>query len=80
MSEQETQDGAAAVQEDLEALRTRAQERDQFLEPLTRPQADFANYPKPTAAGQQERPRRSSAQDLLPVIDNLNAMPRASEQ
>lgn len=83
MSEQETPDGAAAVQEDLEALRTRAQERDQFLDLLKRTQADFENYQKRNRAEREQERRfaqKPLAQDLLPVLDNLERTVAAARQ
>jgi molecular chaperone GrpE len=83
MSEQETPDSAAAVQEDLEALRTRAQERDQFLDLLRRTQADFDNYQKRNRAEREQERRfaqKPLAQDLLPVLDNLERAVAAARQ
>lgn len=76
-------DAATAVLEDLETLRTRAQERDQFLSLLQRTQADFENYQK---RNQRERDQerkymhRALALDLLPVIDNLERASAAAKQ
>jgi molecular chaperone GrpE len=86
MSEPETQstsDGAAAVSEDLEALRTRANERDQFLDLLKRTQADFENYQKRNRTEREQERRfaqRPLAQDLLPVLDNLERAVAAARQ
>ncbi len=67
-------EAASAVLEDLESLRTRAQERDQFLNLLQRTRADFENYQKRNQR-EREQERRyyhgAFAQDLLPVLDNL---------
>src|SRR5438445_11384173 len=72
-----------AVLEDLESLRTRAQERDQFLALLQRTQADFENYQKRNQR-EREQERRywhgSLALDLLPVIDNLERALAAARQ
>lgn len=76
-------DPATVVLEDLERLRARAQERDQFLDQLQRTQADFENY--------QKRSRREWEQErkylhgeltggLLPVIDNLARATAAAAQ
>src|SRR5262249_10074773 len=69
-----TDDGATTVLDDLEMLRVRAQERDQFLPLLQRTQADFENYQKRNQRErEQERRYRNEGlgRDLLPVIDNL---------
>jgi molecular chaperone GrpE len=76
-------DGATAVQEDLELLRTRAQERDQFLDLLKRTQADFENYQKRNRTErEQERKyaQKPLATDLLPVLDNLERAVAAARQ
>ena len=76
-------DAAAVVLEDLESLRTRAQERDQFLTLLKRTQADFENYQK---RNQRERDQdrlylhSQLAHDLLPVLDNLDRATAAAKQ
>jgi molecular chaperone GrpE len=83
MSEQEPPDAGAVVQEDLEALRTRAQERDQFLDLLKRTQADFENYQKRNRTEREQERRfaqKPLAQDLLPVIDNLERAVAAARQ
>jgi molecular chaperone GrpE len=67
-------DGAGAVLEDLEELRAKASQRDEYLELLRRTQADFENYRK-RVQRDSENERRYAAvsliRDLLPVIDNL---------
>jgi molecular chaperone GrpE len=76
-------DEATAVLEDLESLRARSQERDQFLDLLRRTQADFENYQKRNQR-EREQERRymlfAFAQDLLPVIDNLERAAAAAQQ
>jgi molecular chaperone GrpE len=76
-------EGATAVLGDLEALRARAQERDQFLDLLRRTQADFENYQK-RIQREREQERKymhfAFAQDLLPVIDNLERASAAAKQ
>src|SRR5712692_179848 len=76
-------DGATAVLDDLETLRARAQERDQFLNLLQRTQADFENYQKRNQR-EREQERRywhgALALDLLPVIDNLDRAMTAAKQ
>ena len=77
------ENGAAAVIEDLEALRARAKERDEFLDLLQRTRADFANYQK---RNQKEREQERRYQfgplvlDLLPALDNLERATAAAQQ
>jgi molecular chaperone GrpE len=76
-------DGATAVLEDLETLRTRAQERDQFLALLQHTQADFENYQKRNQREREQERKymhRALAVDLLPVIDNLERAQAAARQ
>jgi molecular chaperone GrpE len=65
---------AALVLEDIELLRQKAAERDEFLNLLQRTRADYLNYQK-RVQKEMEGQRRYAAQplatDLLPVIDNL---------
>jgi molecular chaperone GrpE len=76
-------DAASAVLDDLESLRARARERDQFLALLQRTQADFENYRK-RAQRDLDQERRylhsTFAQDLLPVLDNLDRATAAAKQ
>jgi molecular chaperone GrpE len=76
-------DTAMAVLGDLEALRTRAEERDQFLSLLQRTQADFENYQKRNQR-EREQERRywngALCLDLLPVLDNLERALAAARQ
>jgi molecular chaperone GrpE len=70
----ETAEAAAHVLDDLEALRTKAAERDTFHELLLRTRADFDNYQKRAHRDLQEERRyalRSFALELLPALDNL---------
>jgi molecular chaperone GrpE len=75
--------GAGAVLEDLNALRARAHERDEFLDLLQRARADFANYQK---RNQKEREQERRYQygplvhDLLPALDNLERATAAAKQ
>jgi molecular chaperone GrpE len=74
---------AEAVLEDLESLRTKAQERDQFLDLLKRTRADFENYQKRTqreVAQERRYAHQPLASDLLPVIDNLDRATQAAQQ
>jgi molecular chaperone GrpE len=74
---------ATAVLDDLETLRARAQERDQFLNLLQRTRADFENYQKRNQK-EREQERRyyisGFAGDLLTVIDNLERATAAANQ
>lgn len=74
---------ATVVLDDLEALRFRAQERDQFLSLLQRTQADFENYQKRNQR-EREQERRywhgALAHDLLPVLDNLERATAAAQK
>jgi molecular chaperone GrpE len=76
-------EAATAVLDDLESLRARASERDQFLDLLQRTRADFENYQK---RNQREREQErkymvgSVLLDLLPVLDNLERATLAAKQ
>jgi molecular chaperone GrpE len=81
----ESPDQAAThVLEDLEQLRTKAEERDKFLELLRRTQADFENYQKRARRDAEEERRyalKPLALDLLPALDNLErALSAAKEE
>jgi molecular chaperone GrpE len=82
-SDSAAQQPGDAVLEDVEALRTRAKERDEYLDLLQRSRADFANYQK---RSQKERDQERRYQfgplifDLLPVIDNLDRATDAAKQ
>jgi molecular chaperone GrpE len=74
---------AAAVLEDLEALRARAQERDEYLDLLQRTRADFANYQKRNQKERDQERRYWNGPlvlDLLPVLDNLERAIIAAQQ
>src|SRR5258708_1857723 len=71
------------VVEDLESLRKRAAERDQYLDLLQRTRAEFENYQKRINKDRdQERRYFTSAilLDLLPVLDNLERASAAAQQ
>ena len=76
-------EAASAVLGDLEALRARARERDEFLDLLQRTRADFANYQK---RSQKEREQERRYQygplvlELLPALDNLERATAAARQ
>jgi len=66
--------GADAVEADLEALASRAKERDEYLALAQRTQADFENYRKRAAreaAAAGDRAKSGLVRELLPVVDNL---------
>jgi molecular chaperone GrpE len=74
---------AAKVLEDFETLRSKAEERDQFLALLKRTQADFDNYQKRNQREREQEHRyrnESLARELLPVIDNLERAVAAAKQ
>lgn len=68
-------DGGAAADGDLEALRTKAKERDEFHNLYLRARADFDNYQKRTRR-EQERYREDALRDVLKdlalVAENLD--------
>jgi molecular chaperone GrpE len=81
------QQAAAAVLEDLDALRgrlqTAEQERDQYLALLQRTRADFENYQKRIHRDLAQERRyavRPLALDLLPILDNLERAITAAKQ
>jgi molecular chaperone GrpE len=81
------QQAAAAVLEDLEALRNRLQtaeqQRDQYLALLQRTRADFENYQKRIhrdLAQERRYAYRPLALDLLPILDNLERAIAAAKQ
>ena len=74
---------ATAVLDDIESLRSRAQERDQFLSLLQRTQADFENYQKRNSRERDQERRYAHAglaMGLLPVLDNLERALAAAKQ
>src|SRR5438270_12174263 len=76
-------EAATAVLDDLETLRAKAGERDQFLGLLQRTRADFENYQKRTQRDTQQERRyahQSLAADLLPALDNLERATEAAKQ
>src|ERR1043165_8123525 len=79
-----TGDGAATgTGDDLEALRAKAQERDQYLSLLQRTQADFENYQKRARREREDEWKYRHldlARELLPVIDNLERAMAAAKQ
>jgi len=78
------EDGAATVSpEELDKLRKRAAERDQYLDLAQRSRAEFENYQK-RSQKERESDRKYAfgplAYDLLPVIDNLERTLAAARQ
>ncbi len=83
MSEAEPIPDVVDKAEDLESLRKRAAERDQYLDLLQRTRAEFENYQKRINKDRdQERRYFTSAIlfDLLPVLDNLERASAAAKQ
>ena len=73
------EDSAAA---DLDDLRTRAGERDEYLALAQRAQADFDNYRKRMArenAQAMDRGASKLAKELLPALDHLELALKAAE-
>jgi molecular chaperone GrpE len=77
-------EAAATVSaEELEQLRKKAGERDNFLDLLQRTRADFENYQKQHSRRQeQERPyiHLNVLREVLPVVDNLERAIAAAQQ
>jgi molecular chaperone GrpE len=79
----ESIDAATAVLEDLESLRKRSEERDQFLVLLQRTQADFENYQKRNQREREQERRymhQGLASGLLPIFDNLERAMDAAQK
>jgi len=73
---------AEEVEQDLEALTTRAKERDEYLALAQRTQADFENYRKRMArenAAAVDRGMAKLAKELLPALDHLELALKAAE-
>jgi len=73
---------AERVEEDLDELRTRAAERDEYLALAQRTQADFENYRKRMAketAAAQDRGVKRVVSELLPALDNFERALAAAE-
>jgi molecular chaperone GrpE len=78
----EEQQAAERVEEDLDELRTRAAERDEYLALAQRTQADFENYRKRMArenAAALDRGVAKLAKELLPALDHLEIALKAAE-
>ena len=75
-------DGAERVQEDLDELRTRAAERDEYLALAQRTQADFENYRKRVARDAslaRDKGVKQVVAELLPALDNFERALAAAE-
>jgi molecular chaperone GrpE len=75
-------EAAEAVEDDLDALRARAGERDEYLQLAQRTQADFENYRKRVArdaAAALDRGVRKLAEELFGALDHLDAALQAIE-
>ena len=81
-TETEEQQAAERVEEDLDELRARAAERDEYLALAQRTQADFENYRKRMAketATAQDRGVKRVVSELLPALDNFERALAAAE-
>src|SRR5262249_50831821 len=79
----EQQPAAPPSPPELEALRKRAAERDQYLDLLQRTKAEFDNYQKRIQRDRAEERRYMHGpfvRDLLPVFDNLQRATAAAKQ
>jgi molecular chaperone GrpE len=75
-------EAAERVEEDLDELRTRAAERDEYLALAQRTQADFENYRKrmaKEAAVARDRGVKHVVSELLPALDNFERALAAAE-
>jgi molecular chaperone GrpE len=73
---------AERVEEDLDELRTRAAERDEYLALAQRTQADFENYRKRVArdaAVARDKGVKQVVSELLPALDNFERALAAAE-
>jgi molecular chaperone GrpE len=76
-------DAVDTILGDVESLRAKALERDQYLDLLKRTQADFENYQKRNQREREQEWRYRTeglSRDLLGVIDNLERALDAAEQ
>jgi molecular chaperone GrpE len=75
-------DEAAALEGDIAELRSKADQRDEYLALAQRAQADFENYRKRAAkdvAAAEGRGSAKLARELLPALDNLALALAAAE-
>jgi molecular chaperone GrpE len=78
----EQQQAAERVEEDLDELRTRAAERDEYLALAQRTQADFENYRKRVARDAsiaRDKGVKLVVSELLPALDNFERALAAAE-
>jgi molecular chaperone GrpE len=78
----EAAEAVEAVEQDLEELRAKARERDEFLALAQRTQADFENFRKRMArdvAAAEQRGVVRVVRELLPALDNLERALAAAE-
>jgi molecular chaperone GrpE len=76
------QQAAERVEEDLDELRARAAERDEYLALAQRTQADFENYRKRVAREAQvarDKGIKQVVSELLPALDNFERALAAAE-
>jgi molecular chaperone GrpE len=74
---------AEEVEHDLDELKARAAQRDEFLALAQRTQADFENFRKRAAREKAEAGDRGMgklAKELLPALDHLELALRATEE
>ena len=74
--------GGALPEKVVEALRKKADERDQYLDRLQRVQAEYANFQKRTKKDRVEWAERAVAdflEKMLPVLDGFDGAQRTSE-
>ncbi|MDQ3850807.1 MAG: nucleotide exchange factor GrpE, partial [Actinomycetota bacterium] len=82
LAAQEDRDGPTIGEEELEALRERAAQADDYLALAQRTQADFENFRKRMSrdvAGAEARGMGRLAKELLPALDNLERALAAAE-
>ena len=78
----EEREAAERVEEDLDELRARAAERDEYLALAQRTQADFENYRKRVAREAQvarDKGIKQVVSELLPALDNFERSLAAAE-
>ena len=79
----ETDAFSAVTTEELEQLRKRAAERDQYLDLAARTRAEFENYQKRLQRDREQERKYAFgplAEMLLPILDNLDRAVQAGKQ
>lgn len=74
VSEEESEQGPAALKKLRERLKKAVEEKQEYLEGWQRARADFANYKREEAAIHDDKEARTKAQtieDMLPALDAL---------